>query len=388
MVKNIGRIISISLVVFLYGCTLPGMHMTTPNNFSETINPENKIIKPVMLEINAKLVLDQKTNSYNRLKKRIENYKTPRGFTTQKDTYEYVIGKQDQLSIVIWDYKHLTEPHGNFRNDSLQEGFTVNNAGEIFYPYIGYVKVKGLTITQARDLLAQKLSKYVKDPQITLRVISFNSKKVNIFGSVKNQTSVPITNVPVTVLDALDAAGGMIKCTNSITNNTSSIECADTKHVSVKQGEFETVVDGNTLVSVTGSSENWVLSDTSTIYVPNNSLYRVYILGDVQRSGIYNMLQENMKLSDAVAAAGGVAIGSAPQFTYVVRHYGGVPTVYHINLRSPDAMLLANQFTLKPKDIVFISSSALKNMSEVLQYITPLLSTFLSTTALAVSISK
>jgi len=372
----------------LAGCSLPGMHMSSPSNFSSTVDVNNQIIKPKLIQIDAQLVLAQKQTAIKAKEAAIKNYKKPNGFTTDVSKYDYRIGVQDELSIIIWDYQSLTSPQNHFNNcgNASGIGFIVNSAGDIFYPYIGYVHVEGLTISQARNLIAEKLSTYVKDPQITVQVIGFNSQKVNVIGAVQTQAVTAITNVPVTVLDAINAAGGVIRCSNDLTQSSS--ECADSQHVVIKQNNHQAIVDVNTLNAVNGESENWVLRGGSIIYVPNNSLYKVYILGDVKQTGIYNMIQGKMSLSNAIAAAGGVSTGSAPRYTYVIRNYDKTPIIYHMNLRSPDAMLLAGQFELKPQDIVFVDSNALKDTNQVLQYISPIISTAFATTALAISVTK
>ena len=383
-----GSIFILLTCLTLAGCSLPGMHMSSPSNFSNTVDVNNQIVKPQLIQIDVGLVLAQKQAALKAKEAAIKNYKKPVGFTTDIHHYDYRIGVQDELSIIIWDYQSLTSPQNHFdnRGNTSNVGFLVNNTGDIFYPYIGYVQVQGLTISQARDLIAEKLAIYVKEPQITVQVIGFNSQKANVIGVVKTQAATPITNVPVTVLDAINAAGGMIRCSNDLTQ--SSGECADSQHVVVKHNGHQAIVDVNTLTAVNGESENWVLAGGSIVYVPNNSLYKVYILGDVKQTGIYNMIQGKMSLSDAIAATGGVSTGSAPRYTYVIRSYDKTPIIYHMNLRSPDAMLLAGQFELKPQDIVFVDSSALKDTNQVLQYISPIISTAFATTALAVSVTK
>ena len=72
----------------------------------------------------------------------------------------------------------------------------------------------------------------------------------------------------------------------------------------------------------------------------------------------------------------------------MIRSYGKFPVVYSMNLRSPDSLLLAGEFQLDPRDIIFVSPSALKDANQVLQYISPLVSTAFSTAALAISASR
>ena len=391
--RNLSGIVGLAVAVILIsGCSVPGMHMADPNDYSQTV-ADGKIVQPKLIEITPQLVLTQHKALQSEEKSRAVSYQPPLGFSAGLQQYLYKIGAQDVLNIVVWDYKSMINPANNQSVNGIVEtrGFTVNTAGNIFYPYVGYVHVAGLSVSKARDMIAKKLSAYVKDPQVTVSIIKFNSQRVNVIGAVRQQKSIELTNVPLTVLDAVNKAGGVINCSNALkahNTTTQQVECADTRNVVIKQNGYRTTVDLNTLLAPDGSSENWLLKNGAVVYVPNNELYKIYMLGEVKQTGVYNMLQGRMTLSDAIAAAGGVTDGSAPAYTYVIRSYHDHPSVYTINLRSPDALLLAGKFDLSPHDIVFVSTSGFKDVNQVLQYISPLISTSFSTAALVISATK
>ena len=100
----------------LAGCSLPGMHMSSPSNFSSTIDVNNQVIKPQLIQIDPQLVLAQKQAAIKAKEAAIKNYKKPNGFTTDVSKYDYRIGVQDELSIIIWDYQSLTSPQNHFNN--------------------------------------------------------------------------------------------------------------------------------------------------------------------------------------------------------------------------------------------------------------------------------
>ena len=63
---------------------------------------------------------------------------------------------------------------------------------------------------------------------------------------------------------------------------------------------------------------------------------------------------------------------SDPKELYVIRgEPNGKPQIYHLDARSPVAMLLANQFEMQPKDIVFIDNNALVRFNRVLNLFLP-----------------
>ena len=86
----------------------------------------------------------------------------------------YKLGPGDILSIIVWDHPELTTPAGTFRT-AEQAGTVVAEDGTIFYPYVGVIKVAGKTTREVRDLLANKLAKFIEKVQIDVRMAMFLS---------------------------------------------------------------------------------------------------------------------------------------------------------------------------------------------------------------------
>ncbi len=83
-------------------------------------------------------------------------------------------------------------------------GFLVDGDGFIDFPVVGKVQLGGLTMRQAKELLAQRLKKIVTDPVVEIRITNF---KVSVMGEVNRPGFVLAPNHKITILEALAAAG-------------------------------------------------------------------------------------------------------------------------------------------------------------------------------------
>lgn len=89
---------------------------------------------------------------------------------------------------------------------ALRPTYTVDNDGNITFPFLGKVLIKGLTRVQAIELLRSKLSIYIKDPGVNM---NFNNFRISVLGEVARPGSFIMPTERVTILEALGMAGDM-----------------------------------------------------------------------------------------------------------------------------------------------------------------------------------
>ena len=385
VMRNRMRFIILMVLISLQtGCSLfaPGMHMNT-GLLTPSVNSKDQIVTSQMQWITADLILKQKKLAEKKQADAIAQYRIPYGFAAHVDRYQYHVKPQDVLQIVVWNQVgfsgqnslqtslNMNAPTNNLastakpNNPSNSTSFVVSSNGTIFYPYLGNVAVMGKTISQIRTIISDKMSHFFSNPQVTVDMLSFNSQRVAITGAVVKPTTLPITNVPLDVLTAVTQAGGPIRCGAS-TSTSSATFCADLHDVEIRRGHRVVKVDLNKLTAINGSSNNWILQDRDTVYIPNNNASRIFVLGAVTDPSSYNMIDGRMTLREALGDARGVTTSSNPRYTYVIRDYHSNPQLYVLNLSSPDALNLAGEFQLKPSDIVYVSTSALSTFGQVM----------------------
>lgn len=91
-------------------------------------------------------------------------------------------------------------------NNPINENYLVDKDGNINYPVIGLINLKGLTKQEAIEKITNIISEYVKDPIINIRFMNF---KVTVIGEVQQPSSFIIPTEKITVLEALGLAGDM-----------------------------------------------------------------------------------------------------------------------------------------------------------------------------------
>jgi polysaccharide export outer membrane protein len=115
---------------------------------------------------------------------------------------DYVIGPDDQLSIVFW------------RDKDLSADVIVRPDGKISLPLLNDVQAAGMTPEQLRQKVTEDAKKYVADPTATVVVRQINSRKVFITGEVEKPGPYQLT-APTTVLQLISMAGGLKEYANA-----------------------------------------------------------------------------------------------------------------------------------------------------------------------------
>lgn len=132
--------------------------------------------------------------------------------------YENTIQPDDNLLITVtapnaelirdFNLMFLYSQSTDMRSSGNDAPYTylVDKKGEIDFPIIGKLKLGGLTRLQAESLLRERISKYVNNPGINLRVTNF---KVSVIGEVSRPGQVPVVGDRITIFEALSAAGDL-----------------------------------------------------------------------------------------------------------------------------------------------------------------------------------
>lgn len=92
------------------------------------------------------------------------------------------------------------------KDDAVLSAYLVDNKGNIEFPFLGTLKVAGLTKEELLNNLKSKLTEYIKDPVVNIRIVNY---KVTVNGEVVRPGSYNVSSERVTLLDALSMAGDL-----------------------------------------------------------------------------------------------------------------------------------------------------------------------------------
>lgn len=162
------------------------------------------------------------------------------------DDPTYIIGPSDELNVSVWNETQLTRT------------VPVRPDGMISLPLLNDVQAAGKTPTQLGAAIAEKLSKFVNDPQVTVIVTQINSKRIYVLGQVLRAGAYPM--LPgMTVLQAISSAGGL----GQFAKQTSIVVLRTENGQQVRLPfNYKDVVNGR------NTDQNIVLKAGDTIVVP------------------------------------------------------------------------------------------------------------------------
>jgi polysaccharide export outer membrane protein len=272
--------------------------------------------------------------------------------------WTYQVGPGDILSVIVFDHPELTLPAGPQRSAS-ESGFQVGSDGTISYPFIGSVVASGRSVDQIRSEISERLAKFIPDPQVDVRVADFNSQAVVVSGEVRTPNRQPLTAVGLTLIEAINAAGGFS-------------EYADARVATVQRGGKSYKVDVEGFLSGGLAQNNPLLRNGDVVSIPRRRAEEAYLLGEVARPDVIDLSVEPITLTQAITRLGGLQQPRADaRGVFVFRAVGERTRVFQLDTSSPEGLLLGTRFVLEPGDVVYVLRSPLQRWNDTIVRVLP-----------------
>jgi polysaccharide export outer membrane protein len=216
-------------------------------------------------------------------------------------TEGYVIGPQDNLSIIVSDETELT---GKYR---------VDTDGTISMPYLSRVLLAGLSLAEAQDKITTLLKAgFIRNPQVRIEVDQFKARNVLVTGEVRTPGKVTLPGTTMSLLEALALAG-------SPTQNASNDVLV--MHPP-KPGEKapEPIMVNRKDLELGKVGRDLVLQDGDIVNVPVAK--RFYISGFIKNPGSF-VLDTGTTVAQAIILAGGLTDRGSDRRLTIIRSEGG-----------------------------------------------------------------
>jgi polysaccharide export outer membrane protein len=172
-----------------------------------------------------------------------------------------------------------------FQQPDLTTEARVSEKGTVAMPLIGEQKVAGKSTGEAAKQIADALKngKYLKDPQVSIAMVTLRSRQVSVLGQVARPGRYALDDTSSGLTEVLAAAGGVMPTG------------ADTAIV-MRDGQKQ-------VVDVKNKESAFKLRNGDTVYIDRAPVF--YIYGEVTRAGAYRV-EPNMTVMQAIAAGGGI----------------------------------------------------------------------------------
>jgi polysaccharide export outer membrane protein len=261
-------------------------------------------------------------------------------------TDDYKIGAEDVLQISVWG------------NENLNQEVIVRPDGKISFPLVNDIKVIGLTTTKLRDILTERLTSFMSNPEVAVIVKNINSYKVYVMGAVTSQGVINLKS-KTNLLQLMAMTGGLALAEN-----------ADLKRACILRGKNRLPVDFEKLIHEGDASQNIDLLPDDVIYVPDSFANRITVIGEVKLPGTVTY-KDGITVLDAVLMAGGptddanlngtkIVRKISPQGKALLRKGNPDSTSQLIRVRLKDIMekgKLEENIRLEPGDTIHIPAS-------------------------------
>jgi polysaccharide export outer membrane protein len=270
---------------------------------------------------------------------------------------DYHIGSGDLLDVVVFDHPELMLPVT--QTGGADSGYYVQADGTFFFPFIGQVDASGRTAEDVRAELAKRLVEFIPDPQLIVRVAAFNSQRVVVAGEVKAPNSQTVSLVPISLITAINAAGGFT-------------EDADLRAVSVQRGGRVHTIDVAGFLNAGIEQNNPILRAGDVVTVPRRRAQEAYLLGQIRKPATVDLSIEQITLTQALTRQGGLSEERADaRGVFVFRSINNKMTVFQLETSSPTGLLLGTRFLLEPGDVVYVLRSPLSKWNDVISALLP-----------------
>lgn len=293
------------------------------------------------------------------------------------DESSYTLGGGDQIRIDIFNVPEFSGENGTY---------SVLVDGTLNLPWVGQVSVRGLTLTEAADILSAKYSRFINNPLVTVTLLTPRPLRVGVVGQVNRPGSYVVTP------EQESGAAPSQTVTQAIQNAGGITQLADVRRIQVRRpqrsGEDIINVDLWAMLQEGDLSQDIRLRDGDTLVIPTATslseneapqlavanfaadTIQINVVGEVVNPGLVQV-PPNTSLNQAIMAAGGFDNRRARrgEVELIRLNADGTATRESIEVDFSAGLSEDTNPALRNNDIVVVSRSGVTRTTDFLQTI-------------------
>lgn len=270
---------------------------------------------------------------------------------TTESVREYLIGPGDALSLKVWGRPEVSTPE-----------MIVGPDGIITVPRIGFIQTAGRTRKSVADEILEKLKQFYSHPELTFSILNYKNNKAFVLGRVENPG---VVNFPGegTLLEALSIAGGY---------STEAEDTYLTRCAIIRGKDVIIWIDLNDLLQNGNMALNAKILNNDVIFIPESQSELVYVMGEVETPGAYNMTGR-LTIMDSLMLAGGPTDDAEAGTIYLIRKgVEGQGAVREINLKQLLTTAdFSQNYIMEDDDVLYVTEKPISRFNYVLEKIFP-----------------
>ena len=352
LLKKISKIFFIVLF-FLNSCvSLPGINKSpSKKKINKKIIKSEYSINDVginIIKINS--LSDMDIDFYNKQKIDEVDFKVKKFSNIYNYKYEYILGPADSISINLTD------------TDDLDNTYLIDQEGMVDLPFIGKVKLNGLTLNEAQNILIDVIKDFYKNPDLQINIEDFNSSKVYIVGAVRNQKTINLDQKPIKLIEAAIEANF---------NPSAADKLYGTKGFLRRDNEVYKINLKNAFTGL-DEKENFYLKKNDVIFIDRNS-DAIHVFGEVSKPGVYFPNLE-YSLTELISTSGLNQLTANAKKVFVIREKFNSfleVDIFELDIKNPVNLIAGRKFMLQSKDIVFVPPTEIVKWNRTISLLLP-----------------
>jgi len=299
----------------------------------------------------------------------------------RKETSEFILGVGDTIDIVV------------YRHGDLNRSIKLDTSGKIMFPLIGEVQAAGKRVFALRDEIQQRLSKYLVNPQVSINISSRQSLKVDELSTSFTISAQEYGKIMFPLIGEVQAAGKhVIELRDEIQQRLSkylfdpqvNIKVSPIQSLKMDDLSLSTKIGSNGKltfpligdVQVAGRGvfalrdeiqqrlSKYLVNPQVRIDVSAVVSHKVHVLGEVKSPGTF-ILDHKILAFEAISRAGGFTTDANEKNVLLVRSEKGIAKVTALSLDIREIVKdgkLAQNIYLKNGDIIYVPPSLIANI--------------------------